>query len=81
MKREEILIKLQEIFRQALKNDSIILSDDLNVEAIDEWDSFMHALIISEIENNFSIEFDFDDIDKTRNVGNLINIVFNKLNK
>ena len=39
MKKNELLIRLQEIFRDVFDNEDIVISNDTVAEDIEEWDS------------------------------------------
>ncbi len=79
MERKEIIEKLTPVYRKTLNNDEIILSDDLTANDVDRWDSLSHMLLITEIENTFSIKFKLRELNKMKNVGALIDILQTKL--
>ena len=80
MKKLEIENNLTKIFRELFSNTSIIISDDLTANDIDGWDSLTHMLLIVEIESFFSIKFKLKDLNKMKNVGELIKIIQTKIN-
>ena len=80
MKKLEIEINLTKIFRELFSNTSIIISDNLTANDIDGWDSLTHMLLIVEIESFFSIKFKLKDLNKMKNVGELIKIIQTKIN-
>lgn len=43
MTREEIMARVEEIFRKELGNESIVLTDETAAEDIQEWTSLSHA--------------------------------------
>ncbi len=79
MDRAEIESKLTAIFRTIFSNNSLVLSDGLTANEVENWDSLTHMLLITEIETSFSIKFKLKDLNKMRNVGDMINIVISKL--
>ena len=79
MGKTEIVIKLTAIFRKVLNCDSLILTNDLTANDVNGWDSLSHMLLITEIENVFSIKFKLKDLNKMRNVGDMVNIIDTKL--
>jgi acyl carrier protein len=79
MERTEVVSKLTVIFRKVFKNDSLNLSNDLTAHDVDHWDSLSHMLLITAIENDFSIKFKLKDLNKMRNVGDMIEIILSKL--
>jgi acyl carrier protein len=79
MERTEITSKLTTIFRTIFSNDSLILTNELSANDVKNWDSLTHMLLITEIENSFSIKFKLKDLNKMRNVGDMIDIIISKL--
>jgi acyl carrier protein len=79
MERTELVSKLTEVFRKVFKNDSLNLTNELTANDVDNWDSLSHMLLITEIENSFSIKFKLKDLNKMRKVGDMIDIIMSKL--
>ena len=72
MDKKEILVKVQEIFRDVLDNEDIELSFDTVANDIDEWDSLTHIQLIVAIEKYFGIKFSAKDILEWNTVGDMI---------
>ena len=79
MERKDIINRLTEIFRKILSNDVLILRNELTANDVDNWDSLSHMLLITEIENSFSIKFKLKDLNKMKNVGDMIEVIISKL--
>lgn len=79
MERIKVLDRLTVIFRSVFNNESLILKDSLTANDVDNWDSLTHMLLITEIEEGFSIKFKLKDLNKMRNVGDMIEIIMSKL--
>ena len=79
MEKTEIVNKLTEIFRKEFNDDSLVITNELTTSDIDGWDSLSHMLLISEIEKSFSIKFKLKDMNKMRNVGDMIDIINSKI--
>lgn len=79
MEKAEVLCKLTAIFRTVFSNDSLVLSNELTANDVDQWDSLSHMILITEIENSFLIKFKLKELNKMRNVGNMIDIIISKL--
>ena len=79
MQKPEITIKLTSIFQKVFNDNAIELSDELTANDIDKWDSLNHMLLISEIEEAFTIKFRLKDLNKMRNVGDMITIIESKM--
>jgi acyl carrier protein len=78
MERTELVTKLTAVFRKVFNNDSLVLTDELTANDVDNWDSLSHMLLITEIENTFSIKFKLKDLNKMRKVGDMIDIIMSK---
>ncbi len=53
---------LTEIISKVLLLDTNELTDDLNRGDYEPWDSMAHLILISEIENEFGIFFEDDEV-------------------
>lgn len=72
MDRSEILIKLQNIFRDFFNNPELTVGPDTVSEDMEEWDSVAHIQLIYEIEEEFDIQFEADDIHRMSGINALI---------
>jgi len=79
MEKTEINNKLTEIFRRTFNDDSLVLKSELTANDIEQWDSLTHMNLITEIESTFSIKFKLKDLNKIRNIGDMINTIESKL--
>ncbi len=79
MERKEIIDQLTVIFRKTLNDEILVLSDDMTADDVDNWDSLSHMLLITEIEDDFSIKFKLRELNKMKNIGVLIDIIDSKL--
>lgn len=79
MERKEVVNKLTAIFRKVFNSDSLVLTNELTANDVDHWDSLSHMILITEIENSFSIKFKLKELNKMRNVGEMIEIIISKL--
>ena len=79
MEKNEILEKLQLVFREVFGKESLIISEDMSANDIDEWNSLNHMIIVSEVEKVFSIRFKLKDLNKMRNIGDMIEVIMSKL--
>jgi len=79
MERKEVMDQLTTIFRKVFSNDSLVLKDELTANDVDQWDSLSHMILITEIEKDFSIKFKLKELNKMRNVGNMIEMIISKI--
>ena len=59
MNNQELLYKS---FAEALQIDISSISDQLKYQSITEWDSIAHMVLINEIETNFNVIIETDDV-------------------
>ena len=78
MNRQDILDKVQDIFRDILDNDEIVLTNESTADDIEEWDSLTHIQLIKAIEKDFSIRFTSREILSWNNVGEMIDCILKK---
>lgn len=79
MERTEILNKLTTIFKTVFDNQALILKDELTANDVNNWDSLTHMILITEIEKGFAIKFKLKELNKMRNVGDMIVLIQSKL--
>jgi acyl carrier protein len=79
MQREEIQEKVRQIMVSVLKHERFTMRDDLAAGDVDGWNSLTHMMLISEVEAGFSIKFKLKDLNKMRNIGDMIEMIISKL--
>jgi acyl carrier protein len=79
MEKSEVVNKLTPVFRKVFSDDSLTITDSLTANDVANWDSLSHMLLITEVENSFGIKFKLKDLNKMRNVGDMVDIIITKL--
>lgn len=79
MERTEVVNRLTPIFRKVFNDETVEVTDGLTANDVAGWDSLSHMLLIAEVESGFSIKFKLKDLNKMRNVGDMIDIILSKL--
>jgi acyl carrier protein len=79
MERSEILAKVEEIFRDELEVDDLVLTDETTADDVEEWDSLSHVQLVAAMEEAFGIEFKSREILSWENIGDLIDSIEKKL--
>lgn len=79
MERKELSEKLRAIFRSVFNTDDIEITDELTANDVANWDSLSHMILISEIEKSLGITFKLKELNKMKNVGNMMDIILSKL--
>ena len=78
MERIEISNRIQRIVENILKHNRFEMRDDLKAADVEGWDSLTHAMIITEIEEDFNIRFKLKELNKLTNMGSLIELIISK---
>lgn len=79
MERNDILKRVQEIFREELEKEDLVLTDETTAEDVDGWDSLSHVQLVAVMEEAFGIEFKSREILSWDNVGDLIDCIQKKV--
>lgn len=66
-----VLDRMQQVIREVLDDDQLILTDDLQARDVEGWDSLAHINIMFTLESEFDVEFDDEQMSRLRNVGEL----------
>ena len=75
MDRLEILKTVQDIFRDILDDEEIVLEDSTTADDVEGWDSLTHIQLIVAIEKQFKIKFTSKEILSWRNVGEMLDSI------
>ncbi|MCI6888820.1 MAG: acyl carrier protein [Ruminococcus sp.] len=75
MNRNEVLKKLNVIFRDVFDDNSIVINDRTTSNDIEEWDSIEHINLIGAVEDEFSMRFKMKEVSGMKNVGEMVDII------
>lgn len=75
MERIQVLNKLQEIVRDVLDNEEVVLREETCMEDVEEWDSVAHMTVIAMLENEIGVQFDIEKIANAKTVKAMIDMV------
>ena len=79
MEREEVMEKITEIARDIFDDDELVLDDETIAADVDGWDSLTHLSLMNEIENEFEIKFEMKEVQGLNNVGELVDVIMERL--
>lgn len=74
----ETLAQVQDIFRDILDDEDIVLNDSTTADDVDGWDSLTHIQLIVAIEKQFKIKFTSKEILSWRNIGEMLDSIASK---
>ncbi len=79
MKKEEILEKLNGIFRENFDDDTIVVTEKTTASDIEEWDSLEHVNLMAKIEKEFNVKFELREMLTLKDVGEMVNLLEKKI--
>lgn len=79
MSREEVFVKLNEVFRDVFDDESIAVTDTTTANDIDDWDSLEHINLLAAIEQEFGMKFNMGQVVSMKNVGEMADIIISKI--
>jgi acyl carrier protein len=77
----DVITEVNRIFRTVLDDDSIQLSYETTAKDVENWDSLNHIELVVAIEKHFNIKFNFAELQKFKNVGQMCDNIVAKLNR
>lgn len=79
MSREEVFEQLNEVFRDVFDDEDILVNNATTSDDIDDWDSLEHINLIVAVEKKFGIKFNMGEVNKFKNVGEMVDAIIAKL--
>jgi acyl carrier protein len=77
----EIMNGITDVVREALGDDTIVLTPESTASDFSGWDSFKHITIVVATEIRFGVKFKTAEIESLRKIGDFISLIQKKLNK
>ena len=81
MEREEIMNELRAVFCDVFDDETIDINDKTTANDIEDWDSLAQITLVSEIESRFSIRLKMSDVERLKNVGQMIDLIEELVNR
>lgn len=75
MNYNEILPRLNEVFRDVFGDSSLSVNENTTSADIEDWDSLEHINLIAAVENEFSLRFKMREVSGMKNVGEMLAII------
>ena len=79
MTREEVFEKLNEVFQDVFDDEEITVNDETTADDIEDWDSLEHINLIVAVEKKFNIKFNMGEVNKFKNVGEMVDAIIAKM--
>ena len=75
MNINEIIPRLNEVFRDVFDDTTIIVNEKTTSDDIEDWDSLAHINLVAAVENEFGLRFKMREVSGMKNVGEMIAII------
>jgi len=79
MDRADIYEKLTRVFRDVLDDDVLEITPEMTANDVEDWDSLSHVRLILSVERIFDIHFSIIELAQFDNVGQLADMVTDKI--
>lgn len=75
MSREDVYVRLTEVFREVFDEEAIVITDSTTADDIEDWDSFEHVNLIVAVEEEFQMKIPMSKVTGMKNVGEMVDII------
>ena len=75
MNKNDVIVRLNEVFRDVFGDDSITVNESTTSADIDDWDSIEHINLVGAVEQEFGLRFKMREVSGMKNVGEMIGII------
>lgn len=79
MSRDEVFVKLNEVFQDVFDDESITVTETTTADDIEEWDSLEHINLLAAVEQEFGMKFNMGQVVSMKNVGEMADIIMSKI--
>ncbi len=78
MEKSNILKEVNDIFKNVLDNEDIVLNYETTAADVEDWDSLTHIQLVVSIEKHFKLRFTSKEIQSWQNVGEMLDCIMSK---
>jgi len=75
MTREEVYVRLNNVFREVFDDEELEVNDGTTSDDIEDWDSLEHINLVAAIEKEFDVKFTMAQIMGFENVGEMVDCI------
>lgn len=68
----DILPQLQAVFREVFDNETLQLTEAVDCDSLEAWDSLGHIRLVSAVEEVFNVTFTLDEIEAMTSVPQIL---------
>jgi acyl carrier protein len=81
VEQDHIIAEVAQIIRDVLELPELEVTAATHAENVEEWDSFNQVNIVVALEAKFGIKFKTSEFEAVRNVGQLVQLIQEKLKR
>jgi acyl carrier protein len=81
MPPEQILAELTDLFRDVFERPDLTLTRQTTAQDVEGWDSVNHINVIVAAEMHFGVKFKTAELDEMKNVGELVDLIGQKMKR
>lgn len=78
MEEHHLRLQVTQTFQDVFGDPGIVISDTMTADDLEQWDSLTHIDLIVALERKFRIKFTTGEVNRMRNVGDLIALIQSK---
>lgn len=78
MNETDILSRIQDILRDVLDLEDLVVTRQTTAPQVEGWDSLSHINIIVAMEKEFQVRFALGELEDLKNVGDMADLVVRK---
>ena len=75
MNINDIITRLNEVFRDVFDDRTIVVNEKTTADDIEDWDSLAHINLVAAVENELGLRFKMREVSSMKNVGDMISII------
>lgn len=79
MTREDVMKGLTEIFRDEFDDEELVINETTTADDIEDWDSFANVNMVVAIEHKYQMKFAMGEVNKMKNVGEMLDIIMERM--
>jgi acyl carrier protein len=80
MNQTEVIERMRPVFDEVF-SEPVVLRPTLSAHDVREWDSLAHVSLVLAVEHAFGIRFRVGEVEMTRNVGELADLIAKRVPK
>lgn len=74
----ETIERIEKVLQNVFEDTRITINENTTANDIPAWDSLMHMIVISEIEEEFGLNFSFNEVSEFNTIGDIVACIQNK---